>query len=864
MPTDNLANGEINLDEASYWARWATWQAHAKRRHVTAIADNTSATPAMFVSNEVLVERDAHDAIDRLVGAGGIVLPTFQMAEPPPDVVLREDVDDFPLPLTIRFDDPPAVEEPLRRLARVYENRDLEDRPPLSFTSESGARVASLVAELQAEGHDADLNWLGSPDALPLASATELWAAGNDPFNWPSHAGRSNIVQAWELVEAFRAQRSLKTIVWIAVLDGGFWLNNGVSVSGDLPGFGIDLASDTVAKAGGPNPNNCGNGGCPWHGNGVASAAAASVNNNLGVAGAGGTVARMVFFKTTISVDETFKCLKYCTAWGLDVLNMSFSMKRVELFFGTSSWNNAFKFAVDHGVIPVAAAGNGDSNNVGQELPDYNVRPATRTPGTITVGALDQADKAAGFSNYGSSVDIWAPGVGIPVGPDPNNPAGSAPSGTSQAAPLVAGVVAMMRAVNPVMDAGTARALLAGTGWQGTGRVTKGLDAYAALLAAMGGGLPADLSEVNNSPATASVLNQLRPGGPLRTYNEINTIGSGDPDYYRCMVDTLSSATITLEWYPRLGTLGVQVSPDDGANQASVEALTTSYGPPGKATIAGVLPPGGYVIAVRSNRPNGYSVNAVLAPLKLAGDMFEDNDSFEDAARLMLSAPTSRFGYLIGWGPGRYNCTLHETALAVINPDYFELHTPRVAPILLPFVNIEALDTPLSVWLYDDARVEVANWLNMRQVRFAPTYDSVSYMRIEGNTQGRYDLEFGLEVDKDAIPGPHRRPFGPIPDWWEGPWQGLIRGPERYWSVNVLPREVAGRELAFEASDPSVRLTLQDLEGNLIREATRDGDRLTIDTESVDQGAYFLRAVADSVAEPPVLRSMRPRPSDGR
>lgn len=82
-------NGEVSLDESGYWARWATWQARAKRRHVTVIADDTQGTPAMFVSNEVLVARDAQETIDRLVDAGGSVLAGSRMAEPPPDVELR-------------------------------------------------------------------------------------------------------------------------------------------------------------------------------------------------------------------------------------------------------------------------------------------------------------------------------------------------------------------------------------------------------------------------------------------------------------------------------------------------------------------------------------------------------------------------------------------------------------------------------------------------------------------------------------------------------------------------------------------------------------------------------------------------------
>ena len=123
-----------------------------------------------------------------------------------------------------------------------------------------------------------------------------------------------------------------------------------------------------------------------------------------GAAGAGGTVARPFFFRGKLTASEVTRCLKYCTAWRLDILNMSFVIESVELFFDTSGWNDAFNFAIAHGVVPVAAAG-----NHGRELPDFNARPATRTPGAITVGAHDAANNAAGYSNYGSSISIWAP-----------------------------------------------------------------------------------------------------------------------------------------------------------------------------------------------------------------------------------------------------------------------------------------------------------------------------------------------------------------------------------------------------------------------------------------------------------------------
>ena len=67
----------------------------------------------------------------------------------------------------------------------------------------------------------------------------------------------------------------------------------------------------------------------------------------------------------------------------------------------------------------IAAAGND-----GENLPTiFTILPATRTPGVITVGALDaDGATARGDSNYGSSVDVWAPGTSIHTVADPFNP----------------------------------------------------------------------------------------------------------------------------------------------------------------------------------------------------------------------------------------------------------------------------------------------------------------------------------------------------------------------------------------------------------------------------------------------------------
>ncbi|AUA16465.1 S8 family peptidase [Streptomyces malaysiensis] len=112
------------------------------------------------------------------------------------------------------------------------------------------------------------------------------------------------------------------------------------------------------------------------------------------------------------------------------------SVANVSLGGGAStSLDNAVTKSIASGVTYSIAAGNSNANAA-------NYSPA-RVPTALTVGATTNTDARASYSNYGSTVDLFAPGSNITAGWNTSDTATYTGSGTSFAAPHVSGAAAI-------------------------------------------------------------------------------------------------------------------------------------------------------------------------------------------------------------------------------------------------------------------------------------------------------------------------------------------------------------------------------------------------------------------------------------
>ena len=186
----------------------------------------------------------------------------------------------------------------------------------------------------------------------------------------------------------------------------------------------------------------------PWmkngHGTHVAGTIGAAGNNGTGVTGVawGVKIMPLKFMDSSGSgsLSDAIQAIDYARNMGAKIINAS---------WGGGGFSAALQQAITRfqnaGGIFVAAAGNESSNNA--RVAAY---PANYS-GVISVGASTRADSLASFSNYGTNVDVVAPGASI-LSTLPGNRYGTL-SGTSMASPHVAGALALLWGQNPTLSA---------------------------------------------------------------------------------------------------------------------------------------------------------------------------------------------------------------------------------------------------------------------------------------------------------------------------------------------------------------------------------------------------------------------------
>ncbi len=366
--------------------------------------------------------------------------------------------------------------------------------------------------------------------AEPNYIAYAFWAP-NDPYykyqwNFNNQVyGGIHIEEAWQLTSGDPS-------VIVAVIDTGVAYEDYTQLAGrrrinyyrapDLAQTSFVPGYDFVNNDSHPNDDE-------GHGTHVTGTVAQSTNNGIGVAGVAFSCSIMPVKVLDKNGSGTYADVAEGIIWGTDhgakVINMSLGGSAA-----STTLENACAYAYNKGVTIVCAAGND-----GQPTVSY---PAAYKSYCIAVGATRYDETIAYYSNYGSSLDLVAPGGDLNV----NQNGDSYPDGvlqqtfgnttndwgywfyegTSMAAPHVSGVAALVISKNVANTPDEVRAVLQSTakdlgepgfdpeyGW---GRV----DAYAALQwtpglditpPVIGNGKPTDIIE-NNTPPLSVTTNE--------------------------------------------------------------------------------------------------------------------------------------------------------------------------------------------------------------------------------------------------------------------------------------------------------------------------------------------------------------------
>jgi subtilisin family serine protease len=285
-----------------------------------------------------------------------------------------------------------------------------------------------------------------SAEQIPVVTLQAQLPADYDPFVlW--HLNKVSMTKSWEF------QNKFQNIITVAVIDNGIrlshedlddnlWVNTKEIAGNGIDDDGNGYIDDVNGWDASDNDNNA---NPPLHkttntyfshGTHVAGLVAASTNNDKGIASIGlNTRIMAVKIVSDQSHDDSrttnaYNGITFAMMNGADVINLSWGA-----YTYNSYQESVIKAALNRGCVVVAAAGNNNRTD-----PFY---PAA-FEGVIAVGATDQDDFKASYSNYGSWIDVMAPGNHLYSTLAGSDDAYGSMSGTSQAAPLVSGFVSLL------------------------------------------------------------------------------------------------------------------------------------------------------------------------------------------------------------------------------------------------------------------------------------------------------------------------------------------------------------------------------------------------------------------------------------
>lgn len=373
----------------------------------------------------------------------------------------------------------------VEKLASIPGSVDLVSLAPMTAASKPSATPAGLRYSDSALAAKANtllaIKTLQQQPAVKLAEPNLIrrhFALPNDEFlsqQW--HYNLINLPQAWDITRGSGS-------VLVAVVDTGVRLAHpdliGKFDPADPNGFdfisNIATARDGDGRDGNADDPGDGDiaGGSSFHGTHVAGTIAATTDNSIGVAGAGWDTRIMplrVLGQGGGSSFDIQDAIRYAArlpnSTGLlppvraSIINLSLGSDS-----GSSSDAQAYADVVASGVIVIAAAGNEGDSRMGF--------PASY-PGVVSVASVGRQKQRAPYSQFNSAVDVAAPGGDLSRGSadgvfsaHASDSSGAIVNtvkflqGTSMAAPHMAGVVALMKAVNPSLTPAQLDALLAG------------------------------------------------------------------------------------------------------------------------------------------------------------------------------------------------------------------------------------------------------------------------------------------------------------------------------------------------------------------------------------------------------------------